>query len=106
MIDCSVCLAWYIGDASSPFCDQLGLAVHDSEVWVPAVWRAERRVSVQDFEDWLIADGFGMHGKAYIVYVDGVDTGGLCGLGGGASAGRTGRCRHQSRIWGQVEHQS
>lgn len=41
VIDCSVCLAWYIGDESSAFCDQLGLAVHRSEVWVPSLWRAE-----------------------------------------------------------------
>jgi predicted nucleic acid-binding protein len=41
VIDCSVCLAWYIGDESSAFCDRLGLAVHRSEVWVPSLWRAE-----------------------------------------------------------------
>ena len=41
VIDCSVCLAWYIGDESSAFCDRLGLAVHGSEVWVPTLWRAE-----------------------------------------------------------------
>lgn len=41
VVDCSVCLPWYIGDEASPFCDQLGLAVHRSEVWVPALWRPE-----------------------------------------------------------------
>lgn len=41
VIDCSVCLAWYFRDEASDFCDQVGLAVHRAEVWVPALWRAE-----------------------------------------------------------------
>ena len=41
VIDCSVCLPWYLKDEASHFCDQLGLAVHRSEVWVPSLWRAE-----------------------------------------------------------------
>ena len=41
VIDCSVCLPWYIADEASPFCDQLGLALHLSEVWVPALWCPE-----------------------------------------------------------------
>ena len=41
VIDCSVCVAWYLRDEASQFCDQLGLAVHRSEVWVPSLWRAE-----------------------------------------------------------------
>ena len=40
-IDCSVCLPWYLRDEASQFCDQLGLAVHRSEVWVPSLWRPE-----------------------------------------------------------------
>jgi hypothetical protein len=35
------------------------------------------------WREWMTADGFGVANKAYIVFVDGVDTGGLCGLGGG-----------------------
>jgi hypothetical protein len=35
------------------------------------------------WREWLTSDGFGVGNKAYIVFVDGVDTGGLCGLGGG-----------------------
>jgi predicted nucleic acid-binding protein len=41
VIDCSVCLPWYFRDEASPFCDQLGLAIHRSVVWVPSLWRAE-----------------------------------------------------------------
>ncbi len=41
VIDCSVCLPWYISDEASAFCDQLGLALHRSEVWVPSLWRPE-----------------------------------------------------------------
>ena len=41
VIDCSVCLPWYLRDEASQFCDQLGLAVHRSEVWVPSLWRPE-----------------------------------------------------------------
>ena len=41
VIDCSICLSWYVNDESTAFCDQLGLAVHRSEVWVPSLWRAE-----------------------------------------------------------------
>ena len=41
VIDCSVCLPWYLKDEASQFCDQLGLAVHRSEVWVPSLWRPE-----------------------------------------------------------------
>ena len=41
VIDCSVCLPWYVKDEASQFCDQLGLAVHRSEVWVPSLWRPE-----------------------------------------------------------------
>jgi predicted nucleic acid-binding protein len=41
VIDCSVCLPWYLADEASDFCDQLGLALHRSEVWVPSLWRPE-----------------------------------------------------------------
>jgi predicted nucleic acid-binding protein len=41
VIDCSVCVPWYLRDEASQFCDQLGLALHRSEVWVPSLWRAE-----------------------------------------------------------------
>jgi predicted nucleic acid-binding protein len=41
VIDCSVCVPWYLADEASAFCDQLGLAVHRAEVWVPSLWRLE-----------------------------------------------------------------
>ena len=41
VIDCSVCLPWYLRDEASQFCDQLGLALHRSEVWVPSLCRPE-----------------------------------------------------------------
>ena len=41
VIDCSVCVPWYLRDEASQFCDQLGLALHRSEVWVPTLWRPE-----------------------------------------------------------------
>jgi len=41
VIDCSVCVRWYLRDEASRFCDQLGLALHRSEVWVPSLWRPE-----------------------------------------------------------------
>jgi predicted nucleic acid-binding protein len=41
VIDCSVCVPWYLEDEASEFCDQLGLALHRAEAWVPALWRLE-----------------------------------------------------------------
>jgi len=41
VIDCSASVPWYLRDEASEFCDQLGLAVHRSEVWVPSLWRPE-----------------------------------------------------------------
>ncbi len=41
VIDCSVCVPWYLRDEASRFCDQLGLALHRSEVWVPSLWCPE-----------------------------------------------------------------
>ena len=39
-----------------------------------------------DWEDWITADGLGAAGKAYVVFVEGAPTGGLCGLGGNGQA--------------------
>jgi len=41
VIDCSVCLPWYVEDEASEFCDLLGSSLHSSEVWVPSLWRPE-----------------------------------------------------------------
>ena len=41
VVDCSVSVPWYLRDEASEFCDQLGLAVHRTEVWVPALWHPE-----------------------------------------------------------------
>jgi predicted nucleic acid-binding protein len=41
VIDCSVCVPWYLRDEASQFCDQVGLALHRSEVWVPSLWCPE-----------------------------------------------------------------
>ncbi len=41
VIDCSVCLPWYIKDEANEFCDRLSRALPDSEVWVPSLWRPE-----------------------------------------------------------------
>ncbi|HEV2009055.1 MAG TPA: type II toxin-antitoxin system VapC family toxin [Burkholderiales bacterium] len=41
VIDCSVCVPWYLRDEASQFCDQLGRAVHHCEVWVTSLWRPE-----------------------------------------------------------------
>ena len=41
VIDCSVSVPGYLSDEASQFCDQLGLALHRSEVWVPSLWRPE-----------------------------------------------------------------
>ena len=36
-----MCLPWYLGDEVTWFCDQLGLALHVSEIWVPSLWLPE-----------------------------------------------------------------
>jgi predicted nucleic acid-binding protein len=41
VIDCSASVPWYISDEATQFCDQLGFAVHSSEVWVPSLWGLE-----------------------------------------------------------------
>ena len=41
VVDCSVCVPWYLSDEASEFCDQLGFALHRSEVWVPSLWLPE-----------------------------------------------------------------
>lgn len=38
------------------------------------------------WEQWMSADGLATQGKAYIVFVEGATTGGLCGLGGNGQA--------------------
>ena len=39
-----------------------------------------------DWVEWMLADGLAVDGKAYLVFVEGPDTGGLCGLGGSGQA--------------------
>ena len=41
VIDCSICVPWYLRDEASDFCGRLGIAVHRSEAWVRSLWRAE-----------------------------------------------------------------
>ena len=50
VVDCSVCLSWYIKDEANEFCDRLGRALADSEVWVPSLWRPEFVSSVMNAE--------------------------------------------------------
>lgn len=50
VIDCSACVPWYIDDEASQFCDQLGLAVHQSEVWVPSLWGLELVSAIMNAE--------------------------------------------------------
>lgn len=50
VVDCSVCLPWYIKDEASKFCDALSRALADSEVWVPSLWRPEFVSSVMNAE--------------------------------------------------------
>lgn len=50
VIDCSACVPWYISDEASQFCDQLGLAVHHSEVWVPSLWSLELVSAIMNAE--------------------------------------------------------
>jgi predicted nucleic acid-binding protein len=45
-----VCLPWYLRDEASDFCDQLGIALHRSEVWVPTLWRPELVSAVRNAE--------------------------------------------------------
>ena len=50
VVDCSVCLPWYIRDEANQFCDRLSRALADSEVWVPSLWRPEFVSSVVNAE--------------------------------------------------------
>jgi predicted nucleic acid-binding protein len=50
VVDCSVCLPWYIKDEANEFCDRLCRALPGSEVWVPSLWRAEFASSVVNAE--------------------------------------------------------
>ena len=50
VVDCSVCLPWYIKDEANEFCDRLSRALAGSEVWVPSLWRAEFVSSVVNAE--------------------------------------------------------
>lgn len=50
VIDCSVCLPWYLKDEANEFCDRLSRALAGSEVWVPSLWRPEFVSSVMNAE--------------------------------------------------------
>jgi predicted nucleic acid-binding protein len=41
VIDCSVCLPWYIEDEASEFCARLAGTLGRAEIWVPPLWRPE-----------------------------------------------------------------
>ena len=41
VIDCSVCLPWYIEDEASEFCDRLARTLGRAEIWAPSLWRPE-----------------------------------------------------------------
>ena len=41
VVDCSVCVPWYIEDEASEFCAQLARTLGRAEIWVPALWRPE-----------------------------------------------------------------
>jgi len=41
VIDCSVCLPWYIDDEASDFCARLAAMLGRAEIWVPSLWRPE-----------------------------------------------------------------
>jgi predicted nucleic acid-binding protein len=41
VVDCSVCLPWYIEDEASEFCDRLAGTLGRSEIWAPSLWRPE-----------------------------------------------------------------
>ena len=41
VIDCSVCLPWYIEDEASEFCARLAGTLGRAEVWAPSLWRPE-----------------------------------------------------------------
>lgn len=41
VIDCSVCLPWYIEDEASEFCARLARSLGRAEIWAPSLWRPE-----------------------------------------------------------------
>lgn len=41
VIDCSVCLPWYIEDEASDFCARLAGTLGRAEIWAPSLWRPE-----------------------------------------------------------------
>ncbi|MBI4193671.1 MAG: type II toxin-antitoxin system VapC family toxin, partial [Betaproteobacteria bacterium] len=41
VVDCSVCLPWYIEDETSNFCARLAGTLGRAEIWVPSLWRPE-----------------------------------------------------------------
>lgn len=41
VVDCSVCLPWYIEDEASDFCARLARTLDRAEIWVPSLWRLE-----------------------------------------------------------------
>jgi predicted nucleic acid-binding protein len=41
VVDCSVCLPWYIEDEASEFCAGLAKTLGLAEIWVPSLWRPE-----------------------------------------------------------------
>ena len=41
VVDCSVCLPWYIKDEASEFCARLVGTLGRAEIWVPSLWRPE-----------------------------------------------------------------
>jgi hypothetical protein len=51
-----------------------------------AVLTAEASAPGFDWVEWMLADGLAADGKAYVVFVEGAATGGLCGLGGSGQA--------------------
>ena len=51
-----------------------------------AVLLADARSGAGQWADWMRAEGLGLDGKVYLAYVEGVPTGGLCGLDVGPQA--------------------
>jgi predicted nucleic acid-binding protein len=41
VVDCSVCVPWYVQDEESEFCARLAATLGRAEVWVPSLWRPE-----------------------------------------------------------------
>ena len=41
VVDCSVCVPWYIEDETSEFCARLAAMLGRAEIWVPLLWRPE-----------------------------------------------------------------